>query len=119
MSAAKLSAKNVDIRLDEIEDDVTDLRQRITAQEVAVNALTQELHGMRGDIKDLRKDVIGTFGRSFLALVFLVLVAVGAISSIVGGRVYLDGLGVRVGVGGSDLPAIAVAPEVEASDTGV
>ena len=97
MSAAKSSSKAVDVRLDEIEDEVTDLRERVSAQEAAVKGLTSELHGMRGDIQSLRKDVIATFGRAFLLLVLLNFVAVGAISSIVGGQVYLSGLGVQIG----------------------
>lgn len=112
--------RNPHDRIDEIEDEITSLRERVAGMEAATKALGRSIDLLRNDvggfkdqiasdIRGLRDGILQTFSRMFLSLVFVLLIAFGAVASIVGGSVYFEGLGVKGGTSASP-PPIADQP---------
>ncbi len=106
-------------RIDDLEDDISKLRERMAGMEAAMKSLGRSIDLLRvdvtafkdqlaSDIRGLRDGILSTFSRMFISLVFVLLVAFGAVASIVGGSVYLEGFGMK---GGTHATPVPVAPQ--------
>lgn len=97
-------------RIDELEEDIASLRERVASMEQATKALGRSIDLLRtdmggfrdqigADIRGLRDGILTTFSRMFVSLVFVIVIAFGVVSAIVGGSVYIEGFGLKGGTG--------------------
>ena len=95
-------------RIDSVEEDISSLRERIAGVEalvknvgVSVDGMQMAINLMRTDvsssINSLQHGILGTFSRLFVAMIFVVVFSVAAISALVGSGMYFSGLGFELG----------------------
>jgi len=105
-------------RIDELEDDIASLRERVAAVESATRSLGKLIENLRSDIAQmrsqlsaevgsLRTDIIKTFSRLFLGLIFVILIAFAMVGGLLGGNLSAEGLGLSISTG---RPQVDAAP---------
>lgn len=108
-----LHGRDPHARIDDLEDkldndlvsirmDISELREYSAAQRETVKSAGKSMDAIREDIVHLRTDILGTFSKLFIALIFVVLVSMGVVGGIFGTAVQIKGFGVGVGVGGNN-----------------
>ena len=97
-------------RIDEIEDDLSQVRERLSRTEETTRTLGESINHLRGDVGEMRRSmeksfhslqsgILSVFSRLALAMLAVLLFAFVVVASIIGGSVYFDGLGIRGGTG--------------------
>ncbi len=112
----RASDRNPHDRIDEVEDNLSHIRERLSRTEETTRTLGDSITNLRCDVGDMRKametgfhslqgGILQAFSRLAMAMLAVLLFAFIVIASIIGGSVYFDGLGIRGGTG-----PIPVAP---------
>lgn len=95
-------------RIDDIENDISALRERVAGLEAIVKGFNTSVDSMRAEVTLMRGDfatsmaslhqgVLGTFSRIIVGMVLVIVFSVASISALVGTSMYFSGLGVEMG----------------------
>lgn len=97
-------------RIDGIEEDLSQVRERLSRTEETTRSLGEAISYLRGDVGEMRRSmetsfhslqggILKAFSRLSLAMLAVLLFAFVVVASIIGGSVYFDGLGIKGGTG--------------------